>query len=371
MHNSRTLLQILPFAPGGRDGVGDYARTLATRLRERYGFQTTFLASHPSSRKKIDDFPIISPFREWPARLSEECNSLVLHFVSYGYQKRGVPFTLMQWMRKIRQNRPARAVTIFHELYASGSWRQSAFWLQSLQKQIIRALAQLSDTAVVSSSVLRDQLRRLAPKVSIVVKPVFSNFGEPILPDDSFARDANRWVICGGTNLVERSVRSFTRVRHLLSDFAPRKLFVIGGANNPAVRQLLQKDTGISSEYLPDIDRNDASEILSSCAFGWIDYFEHENVPTAAILKSTAFAALCAHGVIPVFPAALSSIDLDGDVLAGPWYTAAGECKPPNPAKLPGISLETYQWYRRHALSEGAADLIAEALGLGKPAELA
>src|SRR5436190_1377903 len=75
---------------------------------------------------------------------------------------------------------------------------------------------------------------------------------------------------------------------------APRTLFVLGGAENPAVRSLLvdlvrpgtdSPWRGIESSYRPTIAAADASEILKTCSFAWFNYFHRPGVETSMILK--------------------------------------------------------------------------------------
>ncbi len=358
------ILQIVPRAPGGRDGVGDYALTLARGLRRAHGLETTFASAAPSVGIDLpEDFPVLAPLRaiaaeEWP----ETYAAVVLHFVNYGYAPRGVPLWLPRVLRRVQGT--GKLLTIFHELYASGSWRQSAYWLRPLQVRIARSIAQMSNAAIVSSEVLRDQLTLLAPDKKIIVRPVVSNFGEPAFSSAELAqRDPQRWVICGGTELIERSLDSFLKAARWIGEScAPRDLFVVGGADNPRVRQQLAGETRIQTHYHPEIEARLASQILASCAFGWIDYFTHSDAPTPAILKSTAFAACCAHGVIPVFPTAGSVIALEGDALPGPFYVAGTGQNLPLETERPAAAQSIHAWYSRHASSAHLAAAVAAAL---------
>ena len=150
MKSPGAILQIVPRAPGNREGVGDYAWTLATGLRTR-GYETTFVAAHSA-----DGSEILAPL----ARISDEewrrhrASAIVLHYVNYGYHARGVPWSLPKKIERIHELTGARLITIFHELYASGSWRQSAFWLRPLQKHIARVLARRSAACFASSAAL-------------------------------------------------------------------------------------------------------------------------------------------------------------------------------------------------------------------------
>ena len=155
-----------------------------------------------------------------------------------------------------------------------------------------------------SSSVLAAQLQKLAPAAHVIVRPVLSTFGEPRLSLEQLAgRDPNRWVICGGTELVRRSLRSFP---------GGRELFVIGGTEQPEIRRRLD-----DAHYFPNIEPHVASELLLSCAFGYLDYFETPDVPTAAVL-------LFSPGLGPVPRYAPETPVWPGRSVPNVWITAPG-----------------------------------------------
>ena len=342
--SSSPILQIVPRLPGTHDGVGDYAQTVARKMRELYSRETLFAT--PDS-----------------ARAHENFAHVILHYVNYGYQKRGVPFGLLSIVRKLRRRCPGRLLTIFHELYASGPPWKSAFWLRPLQVQIAKSISQMSDVCVVSSNAMLTQLRTLTPDANICVHPVFSNFGEPWLSADQVAKASpQRWVICGGTVLVERSLRSFRGViDRIPENSSPRELFVIGGNDNPVTRSLLANLPNIRTEYHPQITSLEASQILVSCAFAWLDYFHRTDVPMDVVLKSGAFAAACAHAVIPVFPHGGSAIRIEDDLLSGPYFVDAYRVNLPHDRAK--VASEIYAWYQRHVSSEHLVRGIARLLG--------
>ena len=345
---AQNILQIVPKIPGDRDGVGDYALSLARILSADFGITTSFaVASELESSMKNHEH-------------------VILHYVNYGYQKRGVPFGLLSSLRNLRKNSRGRFVTVLHELYASGPVWRSAFWLQPFQRHIARSIARISDVCLVSSETMLNQLRALWPNVCAEVQPVFSNFGEPSLLSDQFSnRDPHRWVICGGTALIERSLRSFHAILNGIPEFfSPRELFVLGGSDNPVTRSLLVDLVNVRVDYRPQIDAGEASQILSTCSFGWLDYFHRAYVPSDVILKSSAFGAMCAHGVITVFPHRGSPIAIDGDVLPGPYFMDTRFVELPSANDREKVASQIYQWYQRRASSEHRARTIARALGL-------
>ena len=367
MSEARAILQIVPHAPGGRDGVGDYARTLAGGLEKFHTLKTTFVSAAPTAAARTKEgYRLVSPLRAVAGgpQLDDHA-AIVLHYVNYGYDRRGVPLWLPPVLRRLPRTRGARFVTVFHELYASGTWRQSAFWLRPVQKGIARSIAKMSDVSIVSSEVFRQQLKDLAPNVRVIVQPVFSNLGEPLLsPVKMAGRDPHRWIVCGGTELIERSLRSFLRATLLIDEpFAPRELFVVGGAENSRIRQTLAGQKNIVTHYHPEVDAKVASGILAGCAFGWIDYFHRPDVPMSTILKSGAFAAYCAHGVIPVFPHGGATVALRDDALPGPFFVAPSGQRLPIESERATAAQAIHAWYGRNASAVHLAATVAAALG--------
>ena len=86
-----TLLQIVPKVPGGIDGVGDYALTIAKKLHENFGCETVFATFKTSSGENAGGFEVLSLDRLLDEP-SEKYDHVLLHYVNYGFQKRGVPF---------------------------------------------------------------------------------------------------------------------------------------------------------------------------------------------------------------------------------------------------------------------------------------
>jgi hypothetical protein len=159
--------------------------------------------------------------------------------------------------------------------------------------------------------------------------------------------------------LVERSLRSFLKTSATLQ-LAPRKLFVLGGAQNPHVRALLNTPSEFSAEYFPAISPANAAAIFQEAAFGWMDYFDSNDVPADVLLKSSTFNALCAHGVVTVTPSVTGEISLHGDVLPAPFSAS----KLPTEAERGNAAVSIYQWYHRHAASDVLTKMIAQQLRL-------
>src|SRR2546423_1490776 len=155
------VLQIVPRISDNPDGVTDYAVNLAKALLINYDLQTVFATAEGSQASQKDGFEIAA----LTEAQAQKPAHLILHYVNYGYQRRGLPFSLVSALRQLRQRCSGRLLVIFHELFASGPPWKSEFWLEPLQKKIARDVAQLADGRLVSSESMREMLNNIAPGV--------------------------------------------------------------------------------------------------------------------------------------------------------------------------------------------------------------
>jgi len=361
-NGAAVIWQIVPRILDNPDGVTDYAFNLANALWANHGLRTVFAPGKPSQASKKGEFETasITDAGTPPAKPAH----VILHYVNYGYQKRGLPFWLVPILCRVRETFEGRLIVIFHELFASGPPWKSEFWLQPLQKKIARDIARLTDARLVSSESMQQMLEGLVPGLDVLVHPVPSAFGEPVIDSAQLrARDNHRWVICGGTELIERSLRSFLRITdEIPTTVLPRNLVVLGGMENSRVPPLLQRLAAIQCQYYPAVSPETASQILSTCAFAWLDYFTTGTVNPDLLLKSSSFANLCAHAVVCIMPRVLSAISLENDLLPGPFAIAHGDIKMPSGDERPGIAQAIYDWYHRHASVATLSRVVAEQL---------
>ncbi len=360
-----TVLQIVPQLPGSYDGVGDYALNLAKALSADHGLTTVFAVAKETEVSSKEEFRVVSGMDS--ALLSDaqkKYQHVILHYVNYGYQVRGVPFQLRNFARQLRRNLRGRWITMFHELYASGPPWKSAFWLRPLQVKIARDVIDISDTCFVSGAVIENEVHAYDPRKPVHLHPVMSNFGEPQLANFG-ERSLRRWVICGGTALILRSLRSFaTSQRTIPKMYRPEQLDVVGGRDDRVVRDALRdlNQPDLSWQYHPEVTAEHASEILRGCSFAWIDYFGKGRAWPGMIFKSGSFAACCAHGVIPILSHAETALAVNGDPLPGPYFVTSGANKLPELQQVADTQREIYGWYHRHASSRQTARTYAEAL---------
>jgi hypothetical protein len=80
------------------------------------------------------------------------------------------------------------------------------------------------------------------------------------------------------------------------------------------------------------------------------------------IFKSGSFAALCAHGVIPILSHVEEQLSLNGDDLPGPFFCTSARTRFPETKDLSGVQKEFQDWYSRNASCKRTAAVYAEAL---------
>ncbi len=365
--SKRQVLQIIPQLPGTLDGVGDYALNLAKALRANDGRETLFIVAQKTAVASNDGFRVISGFGESSFEAAvQECDDVILHYVNYAYQERGVPFSLRRFTRRLRPQLRGRWLTNFHELYASGPPWRSAFWLRPIQVKFARDLIDISDTCFVSNPITERAIREYDSSKKINLAPVLSNFGEPKLIDLS-PSSPGTWAICGGTVLVARSLASFQQIQRAIpASCNPRQLEVIGGRDNRATRNLVESVNhsapALTCRYHPEVQPERASELLSQCSFAWLDYFGSGKKWPGMILKSGSFAACCAHGVVPVFSHREEPFAVEGAAFPGPYFIVPSAVNLPSLESLQAIRQDIHEWYQAHASSARLARIYAEAL---------
>ncbi len=77
---------------------------------------------------------------------------------------------------------------------------------------------------------------------------------------------------------------------------------LVGGSDNSEVRPHLEREKSVRTHYYPQVEAKLASGLLAENRVRVDGLFSSTDSANAAFLKSTAFAAYCAHGVIPVLP---------------------------------------------------------------------
>ena len=349
---SQTITIIVPRLPPAIDGLGDYGLKLAIQMRQEYGIQAEFIVADP---RWCDDLlteefkvrKILSRTSKALLKLLPINNNIpqtvVLHYVGYGYAKRGCPFWLIRALEKWRYaSRENNLITMFHELYAFGPIWTSQFWTFPAQRSLVARLAYLSDKILTSKRTYSDIIFKLTQgkHSSVPVIPVFSNVGEPnsILP---IAVRARRVVIFGGRSARSRvylDSREFllkTCIKFNITeivDIGPTLTFDISPMN------------GITIKILGIKGSKEISDILSNSMIGFINY------PIDYLTKSGIFAAYCSHGLLTVIDSGCGR-SLRGENLIENFHYMTNLTSSSDLEEMQVVSDNALRWYKEHNLS--------------------
>jgi len=348
------VLQIVPSLPPAVCGVSDHALLLARHLRDEHGIVTTFASIDVEAPDELEGFDVRPLVRVADAisLVGDGMPRILLHYVNYGYQKRGCPIWLVRGLREWLADAPdRRLVTMFHELYAhDGRPWESSFWTQPLQKAICRNAARISHGAVSNRRVNHEILRKMRGRRDVTHFPVFSNMGEPLqLPE--FERRDRRLVLFGGQRW-----RADALTKHLPS--------IAAACERWNIREIVEIGPGTTTEYnigIPWAKRGplpatEVAAILSSSLLGFVSYRSTE------LEKSGIFAAYAAHGLVPVLPDACM-LDPTKEVIAGTHYLSPSHFSAVHGnALLKEITAAVFAWYQNHR-SDHQSAVFAELLG--------
>lgn len=350
MSNLDTAISIVPRLPPSIDGVGDYALNLARQLRNDFNIQTQFVVGDPSwnGAVEIEGFPVKKIQDRSPEALldalSENLSApVLLHSVGYGYDRRGCPRWLVKGLQHWRNLYPNLSlVTMFHEISAFGPPWTSAFWLSSLQKNLVGKLATISNNCITSKQSYADLVNRLSKylKIEIYCLPVFSTIGEP-----GFLRPLNersrRLIVFGSRNarlqIYDRCIPSITKICKLLDI---QEIVDIGVPTNLRFKEISVipvREEGI-------LEASKISELMQDAIAGFLDF-----PPPSYLAKSTVFASYCAHGLIPCM-VNYSTAPIDGLEIEKHYWSSKNNIQL-SLDEGQNIANSAHKWYYSHSLS--------------------
>ncbi len=326
---------------------------LARELARQQGIETSFLAASQdeAASNSVEGFPIHRLAHRNSAELETVLNRIVplgtpvlLHYVGYGYQKRGCPLWLLRGLERWRNSaRTRKLVVMFHELFAFGPVWTSSFWLSLLQRHVVGSVARVADRCVTNMSMYANQLARFAPQHAgkIPVLPVFSNVGESeaVIPYEQ----RQPWlVLFGGGDWTKAAINRYgTSIERICGNLGCDRIVAIGSKSNLSWPGRLTFD---EKGILP---ASEISAILNQARAGFIGYYP------GYLGKSGIYAAYCAHGLVPIFPEANPS-ELDGIVRRSHYLTledfTSGDCTD----TLHRVAAGAYRWYQDHSLRRTA-----------------
>lgn len=339
--------------PPALDGVGDYALNLALRLRKDFDIKTHFVVGDPT-------FNVATEIKGFPVSQLSQCsaNSLLavlprerfspttvlLHYVNYGYAKRGCPIWLVDGLERWHRLSLNRSlVTMFHETYASGLPWTSSFWLSPLQKNLAARLVKMSDRCLTSREEYAKILSELSfgKQTDIPTLPVFSNIGEPEQVPPLAER--NRCLIVFGSPSNRRRVyqESFAELERTCQLLEIEEVWDIGLSTGLTL-------STVNKVPVVEFGQRSASEISHFLLNSLVGFFDYN---PDYLAKSTIFAAYCAHGMLPVSDRR-STLSADNIAVGKHYWVPDAQTKNlPELSELQAIADHAYAWYQTHNLN--------------------
>ena len=333
---------------------------LAKALAAGHGIGTLFISGDPSEfhdqvGRASTEFAVtsrsaaalVSALDACAAGSTGQDNALVLHYVNYGFADRGCPFWLLNGLERWKRTHPrVRLVTMFHELYAFGPPWRSSFWLSPLQRHIAKRIWALSDAAITSLSFVARILEgwQQLDRRQLLVLPIFSNVGESETIRNWATRES-KIVVLGRAGTEHRVYEVHRKLlAQVCRDLSITEIVDIGPRGGPVPKQI----DGVPVKALGLLSGGAISDVLAAAKAGFVDY------SSAALQKSTVFAAYAAHGLLPVI-----TLHNDGDSTSlreGEHYLAAGKTRVTSLAErdFSRIATNAHQWYSNHSLKQRA-----------------
>lgn len=342
------MIHIVPrFAPQ-IDGVGDYARKFADHLDDLTGSKSRFLVGDPGWSGTSEAQALQRKAGEVSNCLPDD-STVILHYVGYGYHRRGIPVWLVNGLARWRSRKPGnRLVVVFHEIWSSGPPWKSEFYLGGLQKHLVRRLLIMADAAITSTPLMRESLNFMC-RDKILEIPVPSNLTEP-------TESRSQWGCNGGVRVM-----LFGRLPTRLAALACHESWIRDWSTQGLLKELvLMGETGghpasespdflrlktlLPSDHIRSVGAVDAES--GQKWFSRSDLFL-SHYPLHLVQKSGALMAAMASGCVPVLKNP-SRGDASGWLDRILLSDAFGE-HPPGLNVITKMGEKCQQWYRANA----------------------
>jgi hypothetical protein len=335
----------VPDLPPNINGLGHYAYILSSQIKlDNPTIKIEFIvAGNPFYQfKDISGYKVHVLERQNSKSLYEileRVNSkfIHLHYVGYGYAKRGVPFWLYSGLLKWRQKDGTLLFSTFHELYAISKvpW-SSSFWNQLFQKYICKKIYLISNFVITSRESFKKVLLDFNPYINISVLPVFSNFGEMNNFHNMESREKGLVVLGSKETRFNVYIKFQKELNIICQNYAINNIIDIG----PKLDKLPKLNVPIIE--LGILDPNQISNLLSKNSFGIIAGHSSD-----FYAKSGIFAAYAAHGII-VFALKANLSKIEDGLIVNQHFVTINSVN----INYDLISKNVYEWYNNHNLNK-------------------
>jgi hypothetical protein len=277
---------------------------------------------------------------------------VLLHYVGYGYEKRGCPLWLLRGLESWRRAGSDRRLAImFHELYAFGPPWRSSFWTSPVHRWLAARLAKLADRCVTNMERYARWLGARAERhVNLIhTLPVFSTIGEMTNPLPLNSRSPNM-VIFGNARWVKELLGRYrSETLACCQHLGIQNVFTIGCPAGTVTEKM-----PIPVTECGFLNADKVIEIISSSRVGVMNYFP------GYLAKSSIFAAYSSLRALPLLPR-FDSQNSDGCGSGKNFLFLDQVAAQMNGATLQQVADGAWGWYQTHNLAR-TADVYARLL---------
>lgn len=343
------VVQIVPRVPPAVCGVGDHAWLIALRLRQEHDIESTFVFCDPECDDVSDrsEFKCVRVEKGNAAALASLLateTTVVLHLSGYGYARNGAPVWVASALETLRAGpHGPRIITMFHELFVTGSFFSSAFWRKFAQQRVLRRICRASDVVRTNRREYARWLEKAGNLPSVLSMPVIANFGEDSSPLPPSRRE-NKLVLFQPPGADSPFWEVWRRVDALIR---PAQTIIAGRA------QTLPPDAPVDRTGLLSFDA--AGALLSEARFVLMDYYP------GYLGKSSLFASLAGRGVACILA---SANDSSADGLNCSIHFLSGYDLAPDRLieRADASAAALHAWYQGHSVSVTAASYARQIL---------
>lgn len=308
----RQLIIIAPTSPPGVCGVSDHAYKTALALNKFYKSIKIGVEYFP---EVIRDTPLTLTTAYWQSLLKQiEKNStpgdLLLNFTPTSYSKTGLPFKLLQALKKFKKESPYNHLYIFfHETWDDSAGLRIHHRLRNqLIKYTVKQLSKLADGITVVTNEQKEKIISLTNSKKVRLSLVGAN----ILPVDkenglTSIRKPGEWVIFGLAHTRLWTLQQhLPLIKELHNNGLIKKIYAIGPLNNHYADEELSLASGQLGPGVliqtGTLDPGEVSAMMLTAEAALVGQ------TADSLRKSGTFAALSAHAV-PVICEAPVTLD--------------------------------------------------------------
>lgn len=342
----KKLAILSPAFPPEINGLGDYAIKLGATF-EIQGISIFYIGLDQNIQPLLSNYFCISTAKNSLLNILKKnnCTNLLINYSGYGYQRKGLPFWLLNSIRAANKD-GIRLFVVFHELYASTkTYTSLLFFTSSIQKMIYQSIARLSSHIFCTNERMLFLVKKELPKLEATIHytPLFSNI---TIPNQyiNLSQRKKQAVIFGTIGRRKKVYEKIELINIILLNIGIIEIIDIGDL----FESNYQITSSIPIKHIGRVSNEDVAGYLLESQIGIIDY------RSDLLGKSGIFAAYAGNG--------LAIINTNSDYY--PPYDNIYEdevfCKLVNTKEnvLITLSKNAFNWYQTRTVEQTSSTIM-------------